>query len=111
MMRSFHEAIDIPFRDVCDAVRPELKHEVDVGDGVGGLITILHLIYSALLLQDEAHAKAHDAEKKKKKRHSLVKKDISELQKYEEQNTEYVDVEELLKGEVDPDHIHWNKLA
>jgi hypothetical protein len=84
MMRSFHEAIDIPFRDVCDAVRPELKHEVDIGDGVGGLTTILNLIYSALLLQDEAaHAKAHDAEKKKKKRHSLIKKDISELQKYE----------------------------
>ena len=51
MMRNYHEANDIPFDEVCDAVRPQLKHDVDIGDGVGGLSSILNLIYSALILQ------------------------------------------------------------
>ena len=93
MMKSFFEAVDLPFDELCDTVRPELKHEVDIGDGIGGLNTILNLIYSALILQEEAaHAKDHE-EKKKKRKHTIVKKDISELQKYEEHNTEYVDVD------------------
>ena len=93
-MKSFFEAIDLPFEEPCDTVRPELKHEIDIGDGAGGLNTILNLIYFALILQEEAAlAQGEQHKKKSKRKGSLVKKDISELQKYEEQNTEYVDVD------------------
>lgn len=101
MMKSFHEAIDLPYEEVCDAVRPELKHEIDIGDGAGGLCTIQHLIYSALLLQEEAALLRRQQEKEQKekdeawrKKHKGMK-DISELQKYEEQNSEYVDAAQM----------------
>lgn len=76
-----------------------------MADGSGGLNTILNLIYSALLIQEEHNVnKAEEHEKKekeKKKKHvmarknTIEKKDKTDLNDYERDNTEYHDIEEL----------------
>jgi len=81
MMRSFHEAIDLPFEDVSDCARPEWITEVDIGDGAGGMTTILNLIYHALILKEEAEeAKANPDKEKKLKKSKFVKKDLHDIE-------------------------------
>jgi hypothetical protein len=87
MMRDYHESNGIPFDEVCDAVRPQLRHDVDIGDGVGGLNTIINLIYSALVLQEEDYHRQNEEKEKKQKKHrkttshgsSVHKKDLTDL--------------------------------
>ena len=109
-MRGFHGMIDIPFDDVCSHSRPGITIDLNLANGEGGLNTILNLIYSALILQEE-HAHA-EMEKQKKKRGSIIKKDITDLCEYEKENTEYIDVTNLTEEDTyHHGHIHWTKLA
>jgi len=68
------------------------------------LNTILNLIYSAILLQEEHNVKKaaeHEEKEKKKKIHhkarrqTIEKKDMTDLNDYERDNTEYHDIESL----------------
>ena len=86
-MKSFYDAIDLPYDDGSEVIRPELKQEIDIGDGTGGMYTILHLIYSGLFLQEEHQLGLHKNKHKKRKSHhhgsKIHHKDATELKKYE----------------------------
>ena len=41
MLKSFYDDVNLQWDEVCDPIRPELKHELDVGDGTGGSWIIL----------------------------------------------------------------------
>ena len=90
-IKRYHEEINIPFEETCSHSRPPITIDMNMANGEGGLNTILGLIYHALTLQEE-HINAELDNKKKVRRGTVVKKDITDILEYEKDNTEYFDV-------------------
>lgn len=52
-IRALYEDIELQYEPLVSLEPPRFKHEIDIGDGTGGVYTILTLLYAAMIHQEE----------------------------------------------------------
>lgn len=113
-IRELYEDIELPYENLVSLEPPRFRHEIDVGDGTGGIYTILTLLYAALIYQEEK-LKGIEAESKKGRKAQgkpkFVTKDKTQIENYEKGNAEYQDFEQIGNLAGDDSQIDWNEVA